>query len=84
MASLVQSPGWAVLREIVNGQAGSREGKILRSPVTSMEAALAQEFMKGEAAGMRTILTIPEDYLAAVQAKETETEVDQGEDNVPA
>jgi hypothetical protein len=63
-----------VLREIVNGQAGSREGKILRTPVASMEAALAQEFMKGEAAGMRLILTIPENFLAAGQAKDEETE----------
>jgi hypothetical protein len=56
-----------------------REGQVLRVPISTMEAALSQEFMKGEAAGIRALLAIPTTFLEAHKDDDRESE---GESNV--
>jgi hypothetical protein len=41
-----------------------------------MEAALAQEFMKGEAAGIRALLAIPTTFIETHRDDDKEGEID--------
>lgn len=59
--NLIDSPGWKALKMIVEMQVKERQDRIILSPTID---ALGQEFMKGECAGMRTLLALPERMLA--------------------
>jgi hypothetical protein len=61
---------------VAEAQAQMREGQVLRVPITTMEAALAQEFMKGEAAGIRALLAIPTTFIEAHRDDDREGEAD--------
>lgn len=50
---------WGRFSKILEEQANTRAGEILLKPLESMDKAGAQEFMKGEVAGLKLALTTP-------------------------
>jgi hypothetical protein len=55
-----------VLREVANAQIARRQAETGK-PLASLEAALGQEYLKGEISGMRTLLALPEIMLSATK-----------------
>jgi len=53
LSSLQQHAGYGYLVEIAKGQMENRLNQILLSPLKTMDEVLAQEFLKGEYAGIR-------------------------------
>lgn len=60
--SLVQHPGWVELVRVATAQALMREGPALRS-ATTHENLGEHNFAKGEAAGMRALIALPETII---------------------
>ena len=60
LKQLVDSEGWAIYRSIVEKQQVVRFDGIILNPLAGIDAAFGQEYMKGEIAGMRTALSMPQ------------------------
>jgi hypothetical protein len=60
LKKLVASEGWQILLDIAKEQMHNRREKIVLQPLSSMDEALPQEFMKGEVAGIQVLLSMPE------------------------
>jgi hypothetical protein len=61
LKELTTSKGWAILKTIIEKQIQARTDKIIFEPRSSNKMTeFEYEFMKGEAAGMRTILHLAE------------------------
>lgn len=80
LKALLESVGWGIVREVIAQQVHDRVQQLLLSPLESLDAALAQEYAKGEVAGLQlvpaTIEAIREEavQLAAVAEEEEEEE----------
>jgi hypothetical protein len=74
MIALTSSPGWKRLQEISRVQVEGRTNSILLNPT---ENAYAQEYLKGEIQGMKTLLAIPltltEDASAIIDSTKEES-----------
>lgn len=77
-SSLVAHAGWEKLKLIAEGQINERVKSALRTPLQSLDAALAQEFTKGEAAGIEQFQSIPELQIELLKAdkERLEKEID--------
>lgn len=64
LEELVQSRGWARLRDIANGQVRIRQQQVFATPLKSFDDALSQEFLKGEGVGIETIMRTPETLIS--------------------
>jgi len=67
LEGLVKSPGWGLLRKVAEEQVRLRERHILLKPLTGLDGVPAQEFEKGEVAGLRLLLTLPENMIAGIE-----------------
>lgn len=63
---LVESAPWKVYCSIVEKQQVVRLDSIVLTPLQSLDAALEQEYAKGEIAGMRTAVQLPSTMLATL------------------
>lgn len=66
--SLVSSPAWAHLGKIAEAQANTRIAQIL-GPKEGLPKDTNAEFLKGEIAGMQTLLALPENIIDIMQAE---------------
>lgn len=64
---LIQSEGWRILAETLKEQCGNRESHIVLTPLSETFTSHMQEYMKGEAAILRLILTLPERILESLE-----------------
>lgn len=53
---------------MVEAQIQFRDGQVLRRPLSSTEKVYEQEFVKGEAAGMATVLALPKQIVDTIRA----------------
>jgi len=74
LEALVKSTGWGLLVNIAKEQVRFREQKVLLTPLTSSSGVYAQEFEKGEAAGLRLLLKLPHSLLDSIQQELNEKE----------
>lgn len=73
LRGLLEHPGWIELCRVADAQARTRESQVLRvasNPATEGE----QNFMKGEATGMRSLIALPQTVIdeANVQLKDSD------------
>ena len=71
--SLVQHPGWEELVRVATAQALMREGPVLRVPTTP-ENLGQHNFEKGEAAGMRALMLLPQTVIESANSRLNEDE----------
>lgn len=83
MKELVASDGWKYYCSLVMQQQKTRLDHYLLVPLATLDSALEQEFSKGEIAGMRTAIAMPENIISdcaeiaeAVRRKETKDEAE--------
>lgn len=69
---LIESEGWRILAKTLQEQCGNRESHIVLTPLSDAFTSHMQEYMKGEAAILRLILTLPD---RLIEALEDETDV---------
>lgn len=69
LQELLSSPGWDLLVEVVEAQTSIRKDVILLTALETSDKVYAQEFMKGEVAGMRLLVQLPKDIVDSTQAK---------------
>lgn len=60
LRQLLASEGWKAYIAIVEKQQIARLDAILLTPLQGVDAAFEQEYKKGEIAGMRTAISLPE------------------------
>lgn len=60
MAALIEHRGWKKLMEYADQQIRGRTDEVILTPCKGMDAAMEQEFSKGEIAGIRLFCTFPE------------------------
>lgn len=71
MRELRESRGWILLLEYAAEQIQGRTDEVMLKPAGGLDNALAQEFSKGEVAGIRLFTMMPEtvESIAAAQVK---------------
>lgn len=70
--------GWALVKAVLEGQLQHRKAAVILAPLgTEPNAVYAQEYMKGEISGVRTMLSIVDGLIEA--AEEAKRELDQQE-----
>lgn len=53
-------PAWATIKAQLEKQVRVRTDRIMLTPLTNLDAAMEQEYAKGEVAGIRLVLCLPE------------------------
>ena len=53
-------PAWATIKAQLEKQVRARTDRIMLTPLTNLDAAMEQEYAKGEVAGIRLVLCLPE------------------------
>jgi len=53
-------PAWATIKAQLEKQVRVRTDRIMLTPLTNLDAAMEQEYAKGEVAGIRLVLRLPE------------------------
>lgn len=69
LKELQDSPGWRILCRIAHAQVQARTDAVMLSPRGEMKTEWDHEFKKGEVAGMRFLLAIPETELEVLDAE---------------
>ncbi len=80
---LLRTEGWEMLTTILQEQVEMRRNSFELTPLESMDQIPAQEFKKGEIAGLRMAAQLPQDILDDAQSiidttRETEGAIDDG------
>lgn len=77
LQGLLSSPGWDLLREVLEEQIAHRTQAIILSPLESVDRLGVQEYAKGEVAALKLALQMPEAMLEAVvdELKQLEEEL---------
>ena len=60
ISSLLNHPGWKFVERVAKSQIEQRRNTVFLEPVSDVNGAVAQEFLKGEANGMGTLLALPQ------------------------
>ena len=60
LRTLLASPGWGLLAEVIDQQVATRTDSIILKPLQGTDEALGQEFSKGEIAGLRLLRHLPD------------------------
>jgi hypothetical protein len=63
LAGLTAHPGWKFLERMAEAQIDRRKNEIFLKPLTSMDAVVGQEFLKGEATGIATFMAFPQTVI---------------------
>ena len=66
LKDLLESRGWELLTQIAHNQIASRRS-FFRRPLEDGGKVYEQEFVKGEAVGIETFLSLPKDLLASLE-----------------
>lgn len=69
LRKLKESSGWRVLMSFVLEQVQMRTTAVMRTPAKGVAEAMAQEFMKGEAAGLELAVTSVEAQIETLEAR---------------
>ena len=69
LESLLRHPGWDIVRKVAEGQINARQREVMGGPAESGRSVNRQEWLKGEASGMRLLLGLPN--LLVEQAEDT-------------
>jgi Tfp pilus assembly PilM family ATPase len=69
LKALTESPGWAIVRRVLQGQIEAIKNQIVFSPRGSQRTEFEYEFLKGQAAGLQIAINLAE------QQYETERDV---------
>ena len=69
MRKLLKSEGWARLREYAEAQIQTRRDDIELKPLEAMDQVLAEQFTKGEIAGIRHFVMMPENVVESLEAE---------------
>lgn len=72
LKELRDHPGWHILCRIAKVQMDARINTLILTPRTDMKSEWEKEFSKGEVAGMKFILAIPESELDTLEAMKEE------------
>ena len=75
--SLVKSRGWEQLVEYGNAQVAFRTNELILNPSTSLADLANQEYLKGEIAGIRLFLSMPDTIIEANKAYLTAIKEDE-------
>jgi hypothetical protein len=67
LRSLLKTPGWVLLREIIQEELTRREQFILYTPTSSSEEAFLREFLKGEASGWKFLIDLPDMQIESLE-----------------
>lgn len=68
LRQLLKSPGWELLAKHAEMQISTRTDHVMLVPLESTSKLPAQEFMKGEAAGIRLFIAFPETLIEIAKA----------------
>ncbi len=79
LTSLVNHAGWKYLERVAKAQIEIRKNKIFLEPLSSLNDAVGQEFLKGEATGMNTLLKLP--YVLIDEAETVATSLIKARDD---
>tara|TARA_R100000656_G_scaffold92704_1_gene67202 strand:- start:125 stop:493 length:369 start_codon:yes stop_codon:yes gene_type:complete len=71
LSSLLNSMGWKFLQRIAIKQIEARKNDVFLKPLSDVNGAIAQEFLKGEATGMATLLALPQTLYDDAEATMT-------------
>ena len=63
LESLVKCPGWDELVRVIKAMMEINIVKLTTEPAMSMDSIVAQEFLKGEVAGWRRVMELPEELI---------------------
>lgn len=63
LQDLLRSEGWAALKEVLQEQLERRRNEVELKPLSSLDAALAQEYMKGEIHQLRLLVVLPDSLI---------------------
>lgn len=77
---LMEHRGWKRLVEIAKAQQHERSQRVILTPLESQDQALAQEFMKGEFAGIGVLLAIPQTEVDLYDELLNEADKEEDED----
>lgn len=78
---LVASPGWQLYSLLGGQQIRARTDGIILQPLQGMDAALAQEYAKGEVAGIRLATHLAETMIEAITSTLKDMEVQNALDD---
>lgn len=78
LENLLEEPGWKWLTSLIEEQATLRTASIILSPLASMDAALEQEFQKGEISGMRLVPALVAGRIASLRSDLAREENENG------
>jgi len=67
--ALCEHPGWKLLVKMAQGQMDNRMRIVMTSPLTEGHTIEAQEFLKGEYAGLNTFVGLPEALIKSAKLK---------------
>lgn len=68
LEALEASEGWKVVSRILETQAAYRTNAIVTTPLRGLDAALEQEYLKGEAAQLLTLRGLPTVLIEELKA----------------
>ena len=68
LRQLLKSPGWELLVKHAQAQIQTRTDTVILTPLESTGKVTQQEFQKGEIAGMRLLIALPESLIETVKA----------------
>lgn len=66
--NLVKSPGWEQLAKYVQDQIDQRRNQLELTPHTELGGVLMDQYLKGEIAGLRLFLSIPDTVIQESKA----------------
>jgi hypothetical protein len=69
LKALTESPGWAIVRRVLQGQIEAIKNQIVFTPRGSQRTEFEYEFLKGQAAGLQIAINLAE------QQYETERDI---------
>lgn len=67
LQDFVKHPGWEMISRILDAQAQLRLNRLVTNPLKSLDAALEQEYEKGEAAQLLTLRGLPTVLIEELQ-----------------
>lgn len=86
LQALEQSPGWKLISNILDKQVQMRLNAIVSQPLKSLDAALEQEYAKGEAEQLITLRGLPTVLIEELQqtVQEMQASARRADDDSPS
>ena len=81
LQELVKHPGWVLISRILEEQAQYRLNKMVATPLNTLDEALGQEYVKGEAEQLLTLRGLPDVLIEELQITVRKMREDAGRDS---